>query len=84
LIEIREYIAQDRPQAAGRVAARIVDAIDGLERRPRMGRAGRVEGTRELVIAGTPFLAAYAISGNRVEVLAILHGAREWTLPGES
>jgi len=31
-----------------------------------------------LVIPGTPFLAAYRISSGHVDVLAILHGARQW------
>ncbi len=49
-----------------------------LEAHPEMGRVGRVEGTRELVISGTPFFAAYRIARRRVEILALIHGARRW------
>ena len=42
------------------------------------GRERRVVGTRELVIAGTPFLVAYRIEKNEVHILAVLHAAREW------
>jgi len=42
------------------------------------GRDGRVLGTRELVISGTPFLIAYRIEKKEVRILAVLHAAREW------
>ena len=38
-------------------------------------------GTRELVIAGTPFIVAYRIEKKEVRIVAVLHAAREW--PGE-
>jgi toxin ParE1/3/4 len=46
---------------------------------PQMGRRGRVKGTRELVIAGTPSIVAYTVlRGQVVEILAVIHGAQEW------
>ena len=43
-----------------------------------MGRVGRVRGTRELVIAGTPYIAAYRVKGRVILILRILHGAQLW------
>jgi toxin ParE1/3/4 len=43
-----------------------------------MGRPGRVKGTRELVIVGTPYIVAYRIKGDAVQVLRVLHGAQKW------
>ncbi len=43
-----------------------------------MGRNGRVPGTRELVISGTPYIAAYRLAGNALRILRIIHGAQEW------
>ena len=40
------------------------------------GRVGRVEGTREWVLAGTPYIAVYRLRGEVIEVLRILHGAQ--------
>jgi toxin ParE1/3/4 len=37
-----------------------------------------VAGTRELVVTGTPYIVAYAVADQRVEVLAIIHGAQRW------
>jgi len=42
------------------------------------GRAGRVPGTRELVILNTPFIAAYAIDKARIVILAVYHSAQPW------
>jgi long-chain acyl-CoA synthetase len=39
---------------------------------------GRVPVTRELVVANTPFIAAYAIQKARIVILAVYHGAQQW------
>ena len=73
-----EYIAAENPSAAHAVMARIESAVDVLRAHPEIGRSGRVEGTRELIISGTPFIVAYRIARDRVEILAVIHGARRW------
>jgi toxin ParE1/3/4 len=35
-------------------------------------------GTRELVIAGTPFIVVYRVFGNSLRILSVIHGARRW------
>jgi len=42
------------------------------------GREGRVAGTRELVIRGTPFIVGYRIEKKEVWILAVMHAARKW------
>lgn len=73
-----DFIAQDNARAAGAVVDRILSAVEALERHPEMGRSGRVPRTRELVITRTPFIVAYRVRKDRIEVLAVLHGARRW------
>ena len=88
LLEILEYIARDNPAAADRVARCLVSAIEALAEQPRLGRPGRVAGTRELVIPGLPDVAVYRITepgraaSSEVEVLRIIHGARRWPVDG--
>lgn len=72
------YLEAENPNAASDVVDQIVSAVERLERFPQMGRAGRVEGTRELVITGTPFLVAYRLKGESIQILAVLHAARKW------
>jgi toxin ParE1/3/4 len=77
LDDIGAYIALDNPKAAETVVRRIIEAVSGLSFFPRIGRPGRVEGTRELVIGGIPYIAVYRVR-ERVEILAVYHGARAW------
>jgi toxin ParE1/3/4 len=78
LESIRDYIAQDSPAAAHKVAAKIKKATIRLANFPQSGRAGRVPGTRELVIPGTSRIAAYRVQGDHVEIAAVLHGRQNW------
>jgi len=40
----------------------IRNAVERLADHPHLGRSGRVEGTRELVVAGTPYIVVFACS----------------------
>ncbi len=73
-----EFISRDNPAAARRVVTAIGQAVELLARYPAMGRQGRVEGTRELVIAGTPYIVPYRVREGRVEILRVFHAARKW------
>ncbi|HUY93706.1 MAG TPA: type II toxin-antitoxin system RelE/ParE family toxin [Terracidiphilus sp.] len=75
---IFDYIETDSPEAAVMIDDRIEAAAEKLEQFPEMGRSGRIEGTRELVIPGTPYIAAYRILGRTVRILRVLHGAQRW------
>jgi toxin ParE1/3/4 len=75
---IFDYIEADSPQAAIAVDDRIRMQVEGLVRFPESGRPGRVEGTRELVIDRTPYIAAYRVAGGTVGILRLLHGAQQW------
>src|SRR6266852_639890 len=76
LQQIRAYVAQDKPEAAGRLATRIVAIVEALRNHPHLGRAGAEAGIRELVIGGTPYIVAYRVQGDRVTISTIWHGAQ--------
>jgi toxin ParE1/3/4 len=61
--------------AATAVLSRMLDKIEGLAVSPRSGREGRITGTRELPIAETPLVVPYRISGDVIQILAVLQGA---------
>ena len=74
----RAYIAQDNPTAAERVYDRILRSVLNLADMPNMGRPGRVEDTRELVVANTPYIVAYTVLDEQVVIIAIQHSAQKW------
>jgi addiction module RelE/StbE family toxin len=78
LESIREYIARDSPSAARKVANRIKESVNRLCNFPLSGRAGRVPGTRELVIPGTSYIAAYILQSDEVQLASVLHGRQRW------
>jgi plasmid stabilization system protein ParE len=81
LAEIIAYIARDDPTAAERVYDRLVSAAALLLEQPGMGRPGRVDGTRELVVPRTPCALPYRVrvgSQGVVQILAVIHSSRQF------
>jgi addiction module RelE/StbE family toxin len=78
LDQIGAHIGKDSPDSAARVIARIVAAVGALAEHPAMGRPGRLEGTRELVLADIPYIIAYRITQKTVDILTVMHAAQEW------
>lgn len=80
LERICDYIAESRPESARRVAQSVVERISELKAFPRIGRPGRVAGTREIAFPPLPYVAVYEILGpqDEVRLLRILHGAQQW------
>ena len=72
------YMTEEKPSAAFKMIERIDQAIRAAGRHPEIGRPGRVSGTRELTVSGTPFVIPYRIKDKRVELLAVIQGARRW------
>jgi addiction module RelE/StbE family toxin len=70
------YIQQDNPDAALKVAQTVIDRIEELAAFPGTGRPGEVKGTRELVIP--PYVVVYRHTDEIVEILYIWHGAQDW------
>jgi len=82
LRELHAFIEQDAPGAARRIAERIIETIETMiPANPGIGRPGRVPGTRELVVGGTPYIVPYRIRYGNIVILRVLHGARRW--PGQ-
>lgn len=79
IASIRAYVSHDKPGAAVRLVAGILSFVhDQLTAFPESGRVGRVEGTRELVVPKTPYIVAYRVKADVIDILAIHHAARRW------
>ena len=70
-----DYIARDEPQAAAQVVERIVTSVELLATQPALGRTGRVPGTRELIVTGTPYMVPYRVRDDTVEILRVIRSS---------
>ena len=77
LQEIRVYVAKGKPDAAERLATRIVAVVEALRNHPHLGRAGADPGIRELVIGSTPYIVLYRVQGKRVTISTVWQGSQQ-------
>lgn len=72
------YITNDNPSAANKVAQKIWESSQMLAQQPGLGRPGRVNGTRELVISNLPFILPYTREGDTIYILRVMHTSMIW------
>jgi toxin ParE1/3/4 len=77
LQEIRAYVALDKPDAAERLAMRIVAVVEALRIHPYLGRVGTEPGSRELLVGGTPYIVLYRVRKKKIVILTVWHAAQE-------
>jgi toxin ParE1/3/4 len=75
---IAGYLYEKSPQNAAQVIRKIYDAPSNLRNYPNLGRPGKKDGTRELVITPLPYIVVYQIIDEIIYILRILHGAQDW------
>jgi len=75
--EIYDYIEADNPTAALELDELFAHKAGYLLDHPRLGRSGRMPGTRELVVHRN-YILIYELAGPQVRILRVLHGARQW------
>jgi len=83
LRDIFLYIAEDNPNAARVLLSEIKERAILLQANPLIGRIGRIDGTRELVITGTQYILPYRVKDNQIQILAVFHTARQWPVTFE-
>ena len=72
------YLLEQNPSTADRIARTIYSAASSLDTFSNRGRLGRVESTRELVLAPLPYIVVYRVLSDAVEVSRVLHGSQRW------
>lgn len=75
-----EFIESENSPAAHRIAERIIQITEMLAVHPFAGRPGRILGTREFPVPGSPFILAYGVDtpADTLWVYAVYHGRRRW------
>ncbi|WP_322065397.1 type II toxin-antitoxin system RelE/ParE family toxin [Burkholderia ubonensis] len=77
LLGILEFIGEDDPDAALALVHMIREKAEGLRVRPRLYRAGRLSGTREMVVHHN-YIVVYNIDADLVEILSVKHARQKW------
>ena len=68
--------ADDKPLAAQAFVEAIADRVARLEEFPLLGRQGRLDDTRELLVHKN-YLVSYRLRADEVQLLQVWHMARE-------
>ena len=77
LLAIVSYIADDNPDAAQQLKDEIETKAAELLKHPKMYPAGRMHGTREMLVRSN-YILVYAEDATTITVLRILHAAQQW------
>lgn len=75
LLSIVDYISEDNPGAAIELAQTIRERAEMLSTSPNRYRAGRVKGTREMVVKPN-YIVVYRVTG-QVEILRVRHARKQ-------
>lgn len=78
LDQVEEHIAQDNPAAAVATVKKILEAAQILTDYPTLGKRGRERGTRELIVAGLPYIIIYAVHREELVVIRVLHASMKY------
>jgi plasmid stabilization system protein ParE len=70
-------IGHDNPDAAVELAQKIRTKLDGLRERPTLYRAGRMRGTREMIVHRN-YVMFYRASDEIVTILRVKHARQTW------
>jgi toxin ParE1/3/4 len=74
---IMDYIAQSNPAAAAELDLLFEAKAENARKRPTLYKPGRVKDTREIVVRPS-YVMIYRHNNDLVEVLRVLHTARQW------
>jgi len=74
---ILNYIAEDNVEAAIKLDEEFEAKAEIARQRPTLYKAGRVKGTRELVVR-PKYVMVYRVLPDAVEVLRVLHATQQW------
>jgi len=74
LEEISDYLMAASPQTWEQLLQRIEQLTDALLDFPLMGKRGRVPGTREFMLAGTPYILVFQVKEDAVVIVSVRDG----------
>ena len=80
LVSVGEFIEQDNPDAAQTLFDEVREKAAQAIQHPLLYKAGRVRGTREIVVRSN-YILVYRIAGDVLNVVRVLHARQQWPAP---
>jgi addiction module RelE/StbE family toxin len=77
LQEILNYLREHHSALAQPTVRKLYDLARSLKRFPNRGRIGYKEGTRELIVAPTPYIIVYGVEREVVHIFRVIHASKE-------
>ena len=77
LNRIHSWLSTLESADADRAILRIQAAAVSLARLGDIGRPSRIEGSRELSVRNAPYVTAYRIEADTIDILAVYHNAQD-------
>ena len=77
LQHISDYLKEHHPRYRQPTMRKLYESVRALRQWPQRGRAGREEGTRELLFSPLPYVAVYRLTEQSIEVVRIYHTAQD-------
>ncbi|MGA9071686.1 MAG: type II toxin-antitoxin system RelE/ParE family toxin [Terracidiphilus sp.] len=74
---IANYLNLYHPSFAASTLQRLYNAAKSLKAFPYVGRIGKKDGTRELVLAPLPYLMIYTVEEDAIHILRFLHASQD-------
>jgi addiction module RelE/StbE family toxin len=79
IAEALDYAEQRRgAERAEHLRSQLETTLARLDRFPESARPGRIAGTREALVLNTPYVLAYRIVREDIQILACRHSSRKW------
>lgn len=78
LKNLYQYSLIENPHSAHMIYNRVIEQVEILTHSPHIGRAGRVPGTRELIISDTKYIIPYRVVNGTLQILRIYYSSRKW------
>lgn len=80
LSEVLRYYEDQQNGLGARFLRSYDEQIERLKDMPKIGRIGRVFGTRELVMQNFPFLVVYRIRKEYLEIINLIHQSKNYPI----
>jgi addiction module RelE/StbE family toxin len=80
LQHIADYLFEKTPENAAQLIRKIYDAPSKLKEFPNLGRSGKKQGTRELLLPPLPYVLVDKVADDILHIVRILHSAQDWPL----